>query len=246
MHNCIARGTVICRNLNRGKDEAKCDLCDLRRMDESELKDLIESFAITQSLLPESGVDYLLDEDECLLCRGEKNKKTCYGTINFCHAEPPGKKRPFFGLGKMVRTKIGSIVPVSFASCDSCRRRVFSLSFSTMASILAFVILGIILAVIPPITNLLNRIFYGAPFILIILLGIVGYFFSRPIAESMRKRMGSKIYLDIFEIPIFADMKTKGWFLMDNDKENKSDILFAKKKPYLRFDMEKADKKEIE
>ena len=210
----------------------QCDLLNMPSCDECIVNDKADDAELIQKdldilagLLPEGGVSPLFDTDECVLCKGEKNKRAVYGLLDLGHAEPKREKRSILGL--KVRARVGSLLPVQLSVCKACKRRLLILDY--LPAVLPVIVgLAVILVfMLPGITASLERTAPIMPFALfvvsLLLAAVLGSLLSRTLAGRYSKHM----HLDVFELPLLNEMKENGWFSLSTTGK-KPRLIFVK------------------
>jgi hypothetical protein len=203
---CPANDTELCRWI--GKECEDCYINGLKHKEDTER--MLSDFRVTLSLLPEN-FDALQGE-ECNFCVGDvKKPRAGYAVVDLAHSEPESRKGMFFGFGKKVRQKIGSLMPVSISICKDCRRALRMVEYLKWLVIIAFVGLGIGLCFIPAI-NEIPALPYG-----VIIAGFLGgYLVSRLVSDAYMKAKSKKTAFNVFDIPIGKEMQEAGWFTMQD------------------------------
>ena len=203
---CMASDTELCRWI--GKECEDCYIGGLKHKDDTEK--MLSDFRVTLSLLPED-FDSLQGE-ECCFCVGDvKKTRAGYAVVDLAHSEPEARKGMFFGFGKKVRQKIGSLMPVSISICRDCRRALRMVEYLKWIVIAAFVGLSIGLCFIPAI-NTLPALPYG-----VIIAGfLAGYLMSRLVSDAYMKAQSKKTAFNVFDIPVCKQMQEDGWFTMQD------------------------------
>lgn len=218
---CVVTDSTICKWLD--KDCKECYINEIK--DDSEAKRVLEDFEVTLSLLPDD-VDKL-QSDECCFCKNEPLKRACYATIDLGHKEPEHKRGMFFGIGKKVRQRIGSLLPVSISICAQCRKSFRIAEFLKWLMILIFGGIAVALCFIPAI-NANPALPYG-----VILLGIlIGYVAGKMASTIFVNKKSEKTRFNVFDIPVCAKMKENGWFTVQ-DEGSVTRFLFSRK-PMIR------------
>ena len=143
--DCAVKDSALCRWID--KDCADCYIKGFK--DNDDARDALAGFETTLSLLPED-IDELQGED-CCFCVGEKQKRAGYAIIDLAHSEPASKKGMFFGLGKKVRQRIGSLMPISVSICKACKHNFWLFDIIKWVTLIVFVGIGIGLCLIPAI-----------------------------------------------------------------------------------------------
>jgi hypothetical protein len=203
---CRASDTELCRWI--GKECEDCYIGGLKHKDDAEK--MISDFRVTLSLLPED-FDSLQGE-ECRFCMGDvKKPRAGYAVVDLAHSEPENRKGMFFGFGKKVRQRIGSLMPVTIAICKDCRRALRMVEYLKWLVIAAFVGLAVGLCFIPEINAL-----PALPFGVIIAGFLVGYLLSRVVSDAYMKAKSKKTAFNVFDIPVCKQMQEAGWFTMQD------------------------------
>lgn len=214
---CVVTDSAICKWVDKD-----CKDCYINEMKEgSEAKRVLEDFEVTLSLLPE---DFdKLQSDECRFCIGEPAKRAGYATIDLAHKDPEHKRGMFFGIGKKVRQRIGSLLPVSISICGQCRKNFRVAESLKWLMMLMFVGIAIALCFVPSINA--NAVLpYG-----VILLGIlIGWVAGKVVSTVYVNKKSAKTRFDVFDIPVCAEMKENGWFTIQ-DEGSVTRLLFSKK-----------------
>jgi hypothetical protein len=232
---CVVTDSTICKWLN--KDCKDCYINEMK--DDSEAQKVLEDFEVTLSLLPD---DFdKLQSEECCFCQDEPKKRAGYATIDLAHKDPEHKRGMFFGIGKKVRQRIGSLLPVSISICAKCRTNFRLAESLKWVMMLVFVGIAIGLCFIPAI-NSSPVLPYG-----VILLGVlIGYVAGKIVSTVYVNKKSASTRFNVFEIPVCAEMQENGWFTVQ-DEGPVTRLLFSKKPMIKRLcDMgiEKGKKKE--
>ena len=203
---CPANDTEVCRWL--GKECEECYIGSLKHKEDMEKA--VSDFRVTLSLLPED-FDSLQGE-ECCFCVGDvKKPRAGYAVIDLAHSEPEARKGMFFGFGKKVRVRVGSLMPVSISICRDCRRALRMVDYIKWIVTAAFVGLGIGLCFIPAI-NAIPALPYGV----VIAAFLVGYVISRVVSDAYMKRKSKQTVFNVFDIPVCRKMQEAGWFTIQD------------------------------
>lgn len=214
---CVVSDTVLCKWLGRD-----CEGCFVDGFKDAEdAKKMLEDFEVTLSLLPED-ID-TLQEEECCFCMDEPRKRVAYAVIDLGHSEPANKKGMFFGFGKKVRQRIGSMMPVSISICKRCRRVFRMLDLLKWASLLVFIGIGVGICFLPAVNQ--NP---ALPYGVVIVSGIVGYIVGKLLTNRIISSQRRQTRLNVFEILVCAQMNALGWFTIQDDSPV-THFLFSKK-----------------
>ena len=212
---CGISDSDLCKWIN--KDCEKCYVASLKNEDQA--KKALEDFETTLSLLPEDFDG--LQGPECQFCKGEKGKAAGYMMADFAHSEPKSEVGMFFGFGKKVRRRVGSFVIASISVCRSCRKNM--LVADLLKWILPVVVFAIAMAAVsvPAVASI-----GSLPVILIVALSILGgYLAGRLVSKAYKNAKNKKTRFDVFEIPVCAKMRERGWFLLQDNPN----FLFTKR-----------------
>ena len=166
---CVVSDTSLCKWLD--KDCKDCYLYDIKKDDEAEKA--LEIFEVMLSLLPESFDD--LQSEKCQFCKEPKNKRAGFANISLGHSEPENKKGMFFGLGKKVRQRIGSLMPLSISICKECRRSFRLIEGLKWISIIVFLAIAVIIIAVPPLGTKIAAISPALPYGVLIAGALIGY-----------------------------------------------------------------------
>lgn len=218
---CVVTDSTICKWMDKD-----CKDCYINEMKEdSEAKKVLEDFEVTLSLLPDDFDE--LQSDECCFCKNERRKRAGYAIIDLAHKDPEHKRGMFFGIGKRVRQRIGSLIPLSVSICAQCRRNFRIAESLKWLMILAFSGIAIAVCFLPAI-NANPALPYG-----VILLGIlIGYVAGKIASTIFINKKSAETRFNVFDIPACAKMREIGWFTVQ-DEGAVTRFLFSKK-PMIR------------
>lgn len=224
---CTVTDTVLCKWLN--KDCKDCYINSLKKDDD--IDQMLKSFEVTLSLLPE---DFdTLQGEACCFCKGEnKNPRDGYAIVDLAHSEPEHKKGMFFGLGKKVRQRIGSMMPVSISICKECRRSFRLVESIKWLSILVITGIGIGLLCVPSIGTAVSGISTALPIGVVLVAAAAGYFLGKVLSNWLVKARSESMAFNVFDVPVGAKMKERGWFTIQDDGDV-TRMLFANR-PFTR------------
>jgi hypothetical protein len=225
--DCSVSDSVLCKWLD--KDCKDCYIHTLKKSDEP--KEMLENFQVTLELLPK-GFDELQGE-KCCFCKGEhKNERAGYAIVDLAHSEPAHMKGMFFGFGKKVRQRIGSMMPVSISICGRCRA---SFRLAEAFKWLGIVVLGGIsvgLLVVPSIGQAVSNVSPALPIGVVLVAAAAGYFLGKLASAAYVKASSERMAFNVFDIPVVGEMKRRGWFTIQDDGDV-TRVLFSHK-PFTR------------
>lgn len=206
--NCAAADSSLCRWMN--SDCSVCQVAAFKSADEA--KKAMEDFEVTLSLLPEDFDE--LQGEECQLCKGERGRRAKYALVNLGHEEPKSEVGMFFGFGKKIRRRIGSLMPLSISVCRRCMFAFRAAELIKWGIAAAITALAIIVLTVTPLGAMLAQ---GYSVIAVIALALVGYAAGRIASQRYFRAKSKDVRFNVFEIPICARMKDKGWFTVQDD-----------------------------
>ncbi len=221
---CLIQDSSLCKWLNK----TGCDTCYIMSLSDDEQKEAMQKWEVTQSLLPDD-IDELHQSAYCHFCVNEPQKKEYYATIDLANPEPESKKGMFFGFGKKVRSKIGSLLPVSIGCCKKCRRAFLTLDLIKYIVPAGLTVIAILLLIIPAVANAVNRLGELVSILFLAAAFLLGLIISRILASVYLKKKSKDVRFNIFEIPAIAKMREKGWFLIQEQGETPR-LIFTKNK----------------
>lgn len=204
---CAVSDSEICKWL--GKECKDCFINELK--DDDEAVKILNDFKVTVSLLPDN-FDTLLGE-KCCFCKGEqKYNRHTYAIVDLAHNEPESKKGMFFGMGKKVRQKIGSLLPVSISICKRCRGSFRKLDIIKWTALIAFIGIAVGICLIPAIN--VNPVM---PYAIVLVGGIAGYIAGKILSSWYMDKKSKETSFNVFDIPVCAKMRDIGWFTVQDD-----------------------------
>lgn len=220
--DCVVTDSSLCKWLNKD-----CENCYVNTMKTDEdREETLKNFEVMLSLLPDDFDE--LSGEKCQFCKGDKQKKAVYAVTDLGHAEPKTMRGMFFGVGKKVRKRIGSLVPVNIAICKECRRSFRMIEIIKWVSVLVFLAASIPIVSLPFIAERFDTANSFVPYAIVIGGVLIGYVVGKLLTMSYTKAKSKKTHLNIFEIPICAKMKENGWFLVQ-DSPGVTRFIFSKK-----------------
>lgn len=223
--NCVVTDTSICKWIDK-----ECEACYIGGFKNDDDKtQALKNFEVMLSLLPDNFDD--ISGEKCQLCRQNPRPKAGYALIDLGHKDPESKRGMFFGLGKKIRRRIGSLVPMNISVCKECRSALRWYEAIKWLSIAFFAGVGIAIVAIPDVG--LDGTASLLSYIIVIAGGILGFIAGKFFAKQFIKAKAKWMYTNIFEIPICADMKERGWFLVQENSGEVTRYIFSKK-PMLR------------
>ncbi len=225
--NCVVTDTSICKWID--KDCSECYIGGMKNEDDR--KDALNNFEVMLSLLPDNFDD--LSGEKCALCRKDPRPRAGYALIDLGHKDPESKRGMFFGIGKKVRRRIGSLVPMNISICKECRSALRMFEAIKWLSIAVFAAVGIVIVTAPGINLGFEVSSSVYTYIIVIGGGVVGYLAGKLFSKQFIKAKSRQMYTNIFEMPICADMQERGWFLVQENNGDVTRYIFSRK-PMLR------------
>lgn len=205
---CRLQGTDCCEKLARGD----CKACPGGGAADDRIDELEQHVQAVSALLPEEGPQSLYESGECLLCKDKPRKKSCYALWDFGNVQPRAKVPGLLGIKK--DAKVGAIVPLQFACCETCRKNWELLTLSLPVCIAAGGIIGLATGYILPIRNALTKVHPALPLAVFAGLVLLGWLAGTLFRRSILKKKGAQTTFDVNKLPYVVKMKEKGWFLL--------------------------------
>lgn len=205
---CAVSDSPLCRWID--KDCTECHIQGLKSADDA--RTAAENFEVTLSLLPDD-IDELMG-DECQFCKGEKRARTAYALADLAHSEPKSETGMFFGLGKKVRRKVGSIMPLSISVCAKCRKAFLMTDLIKWICTAAGLIVSIAALMAFPVADGAAQ---GITLGIVAAATLLGYVIGKAASTAYVRARSSDTRLNVFDIPICAKMRDAGWFTVQDD-----------------------------
>lgn len=216
---CTLYGTKSCALLNM----RSCEECPLkgRVADEQIHKDL----KLFCDLQPEGTVAKLFESEQCTLCKVEpKGTASCYAVFDMAHEEP----RSLAKRKLLSRQSTGFMVPLQFACCAKCRRRML---LEAYLPLLAPIVLTLIVLPFVTVEHLAQQLRAVASWLPLLLVGVAlvgGYGIGKLLSVLYWNKSESVMYNDVRKHPFVLEMQEKGWRPLFNDR--KAHVAFTKKR----------------
>ena len=216
---CILHGTKSCALLNM----RKCEECPLNgRVADPEIHRDLKTFC---DLQPEGTVAQLFESKTCQLCKTEpKGETSCYAVFDMAHEEPKALARRRF----LSRQTTGFMVPLQFACCPKCRRRMLIEAYLPLITPIVLLAAVLPFVMTEQIAQTLRQKAAWLPLLLVACALFGGYLIGKLLAWLYRKRCSDSMYTDVREHPFVKKMEEKGWRPLYNDR--KPHIAFTKKR----------------
>ena len=220
--NCAITDSPLCQWLDKD-----CERCYINSLKNDEAKqEALNSFEVMLSLLPDDFDE--LSGEKCQFCRKNPKKRAGYAVTDLGHAEPKTMKGMFFGIGKKVRRRIGSMVPLNISICKDCRRTFRLTEGIRWISIILLTAIAIVIVSLPSFSSRFDASASVVPYAVVAGGLLLGYIIGKLATAQYIKAKSRQTYLNIFEIPICAKMQEDGWFLVQ-DNPGVTRFIFSKK-----------------
>lgn len=210
---CLLYGTRACAVLNM----RSCKDCPLQgRVADEQLEDDI---ALFESLLPEEGVAELFESETCLLCKGEaKGAKSGYAVFDMVHTEPKALRRKGLIARLLKKQDTGFMVPLQFACCKKCHRRVLLLNYLPIAIPSVLGILALALAASERLMNTMRGASQWLPLLVFAVAILGGYLLGKLLVLVLKRKYEQEQYISLKEHPFVKKMESRGWRPMFAEK----------------------------
>ncbi len=216
---CALYGTKSCALLNM----PDCDRCPLSgRVADPAIHDDLKLFC---ELQPEGTVAQLFESETCTLCKDEPNgKPTSFAIFDMAHTEPK-KLATRKWLSKQTT---GFMVPLQFACCSKCRRRILLASYFPLLTPIVLMLLTLPFVLSEPTAEVLRRVAMWFPLAIVGIAIVGGYGLGKLLAYLYRRSCETKTYMDVRTHPIVEAMTEKGWRPLFSDRQ--AHLAFTKKR----------------
>jgi len=219
---CRLYGTKSCALLNM----RSCEECPLNgREADPEIHTDLRTFC---ELQPEGTVAQLFESETCTLCTVEpKGKPSCYAVFDMAHEEP----KKLATRKWLSKQKTGFMVPLQFACCAKCRRRILLESYLPMITPIVLTVVILPFVMIERFAQTLRHAAQWLPLALVFGALLGGYAIGKLLAYLWRRRSESVMIADVRKHPIVREMEEKGWR-----------PLFGDRRPHLAFTKKRIEK----
>ena len=216
---CTLYGTKSCALLHM----LDCDKCPLKgRVADPAINDDLKLFC---ELQPEGTVASLFESETCTLCKDEpKGKPTSFAVFDMAHTEPKALARRKF----LQKQDTGFMVPLQFACCSKCRRRILLQSYLPLITPIALTMIVLPFVMIEHFAQAMRQIAGWLPFAVVVAAIIGGYAVGKLLAYLYKRKVESDMYVDVRTHPFVGAMTEKGWRPLFPDRT--AHLAFTKKR----------------
>ena len=207
---CTLYGTKSCALLNM----RSCESCPLKgRVADTEIMRDLKTFC---DLQPEGTVAQLFESETCTLCRNEpKGRTSCYAVFDMAHEEPKKlAKRKWLS-----KQTTGFMVPLQFACCTACRRRILLTAYLPLIVPILLTALALPLVAIEHTAEKIRAVAAWLPFGIVVFAIVGGYALGKLMAYLYKRKCETVMINDVREHPLVLDMEKKGWRPLFNDRQ---------------------------
>ena len=222
--DCKLHGTRYCALLNM----EGCESCTVSAASSEQAESLAKSLDVTISLMPENGVAGLFESEECMLCKGARNKREWYADVDLGNLEPKTETRNVIGIKSIART--GSMVPLQIACCKDCRKRLLLIEYLPNLFAIGLSLAALILMSVRPVREglmTIHEILPAAIFTATVLLSLLG---SAALRKNLIKKAKDKTVLRVLDLPQLSGMRERGWFEINEGKSGVTRFVFSRKR----------------
>lgn len=228
---CAIADSDLCNWLDR-KGCYHCYISTLKS--DEDKKAAMERWETTLSYIPEN-IDDLHMGDDCVFCKQKPaNKIDGYASFEMAHPEPYSAKGMFFGIGKKVRTPVGSLVTLQAGICDDCKKAFRKMDFLHLGIFFGFLAAAFVLLLIPGFAEPMANLFALLPVLFVALMALAGYFLGKQIGMNAIRKAAKTVHVDVAEIPLVRQMLGRGWFFFQLTN-GMPRLYFKKTKTYTRL-----------
>lgn len=223
LDDCPLKGSRTCRLLHMGA----CDICPGRDPEgRAALEATVRGF---DARVDGPAVASLFESETCSLCKGEqKEKRNGYALWDMGFpAEAPAGKKKFSLFGPQV-PRWEYLLPLQFACCRRCRRRVLLTGYLSMLGLILGLGIALLLAGVEHFAQPLRALWRGLPLTLTLVLALAGYGTGKLLSRKLQKRFSRNMYIDPEEHPVVRALLERGWLPMG--KAGAQRMIFTRKR----------------
>ena len=216
---CTLYGTKSCALLNM----QDCDKCPLKgRVADPAIHDDLKLFC---DLQPEGTVAQLFESETCTLCKDEpKGKTACYAVFDMAHTEPKKLARRRW----LYKQETGFMVPLQFACCSKCRRRILLRSYLPLIAPIVLTLIVLPFVMTEHFAQTMRQAAGWLPLAVVFAAIVGGYAVGKLLSYLYGRKIETEMYADVRTHPIVAEMTEKGWRPLFNDRT--AHLAFTKKR----------------
>jgi len=216
---CALYGTKSCALLNM----QDCDKCPLKgRVADPAIHNDLKLFC---DLQPEGTVAQLFESKTCTRCKDEpKGKPTCYAVFDMAHTEPKKLAQRKW----LSKQQTGFMVPLQFACCSACRRRILLRSYLPLITPIVLTLIVLPFVMIEHFAQTMRQAAGWLPFAVVLAAIVGGYAVGKLLSYLYGRKVETDMYLDVRTHPIVTEMAEKGWRPLFNDRT--PHLAFTKKR----------------
>ncbi len=206
---CTLYGTKSCALLNM----QDCDKCPLKgRVADPAIHDDLRLFCTLQ---PEGTVAQLFESKTCTLCKNEpKGTPTSFAVFDMAHTEPKNlAKRKWLS-----RQETGFMVPLQFACCSKCRRRILLQSYLPLITPIVLSLIALPFVMTERFAQTMRQAAGWLPFAVVVAAIVGGYGVGKLLSHLYKRKCEADMYIDVRTHPFVSAMTEKGWRPLFNDR----------------------------
>ena len=200
-----------------------CDKCPLKgRVADPAIHDDLKLFC---DLQPEGTVAQLFESETCTLCKDEpKGKTACYAVFDMAHTEPKKLARRKW----LQKQETGFMVPLQFACCSKCRRRILLRSYLPLIAPIVLTLIVLPFVMIEHFAQAMRQAAGWLPLAVVLAAIVGGYGIGKLLSYLYGRKIETEMYADVRTHPFVAAMTEKGWRPLFNDRT--AHVAFTKKR----------------
>lgn len=206
---CTLYGTKSCALLNM----QDCDKCPLKgRVADPAIHDDLRLFCTLQ---PEGTIAQLFESKTCTLCKNEpKGTPTSFAVFDMAHTEPKNlAKRKWLS-----RQETGFMVPLQFACCSKCRRRILLQSYLPLITPIVLSLIALPFVMTERFAQTMRQAAGWLPFAVVVAAIVGGYGVGKLLSHLYKRKCEADMYIDVRTHPFVSAMTEKGWRPLFNDR----------------------------
>ncbi|MBQ2202158.1 MAG: hypothetical protein II412_06255, partial [Clostridia bacterium] len=167
------------------------------------------------TLQPEGTGAQLFESKTCTLCKNEpKGTPTSFAVFDMAHTEPKNlAKRKWLS-----RQETGFMVPLQFACCSKCRRRILLQSYLPLITPIVLSLIALPFVMTERFAQTMRQAAGWLPFAVVVAAIVGGYGVGKLLSHLYKRKCEADMYIDVRTHPFVSAMTEKGWRPLFNDR----------------------------
>ena len=220
---CLLYGTEACRYIN-AESCGECSVGSLKPAKQEKAKAALERLA---KAAPEELVSKYYSGDECIFCKGEKEKAECFALFDLSKPDPEGGWSVALGKKTLDVRGADMILPVQASCCKKCRRAYRLYDWLPVCIALVFAAAGLAVSAMKPVYKAAYELASWLPPVIFagfVVLGVlIALILKLILGAALRKRMTT----DVSELEETKPLTERGFEEVAPKKHGVSRLVFS-------------------